>query len=219
MAENNDFPKAFKLAKAGDSAAVRFLHTSTKTIETALTHWVQKGDTWKHFRCVGENCPACKAGNQVRDRMYIRVFNYSTNEVEVWDRTNNIKFFDMLSDVEKEWGGLNATAIKVTRDSDEFPTYSLSPLPPNKYPQADATVDEKIAYRMASRRSAEDIQTFLDTGVMPPKQPRTETNAKSTAEKKFNENIVSFDKSGNQTTKPTAPTSVSNDIDDEDLPF
>ena len=219
---NTDFPKAFKLAKAGDSANVRFLHSSKDTIEVVKTHWVQKGDTWKHFKCLGENCPACEYGNAARERAYIRLFNYDTNEVEVWDRTNNKKFMDSLAQISDDWGGLNATAMKIFRESDEFPTYTVTSLPPNKYPPTSVAIDEKIAYRMVGSRSAEDIKEFLATGVMPQKKQRTETNQADTKPK---DNTSGLKQSGDTITvnnKPSfgAPIEPSfADIDDEDLPF
>ena len=225
MADNNDFPKTFKLAKSGDSATVRFLHTSVSTIETVFTHWVQKGETWKHFRCLGENCPACLAGNQAKERAYIRLFNYDTNEVEIWDRTANNKFLNSLVDVEKEWGGLNATAIKVTRESDDFPTYALSPCPPNKYTIPNVEVDEKIAYRMVGNRSAEDITTFLTTGVMPPKPQKNEQShnaptAKTTATAEVIKGGIQPNTFNPLNTSSMQYTPVAgNTIDDEDLPF
>lgn len=224
MADNNDFPKTFKLAKAGDTATVRFLHTSVNTIEKVFTHWVQKGETWKHFKCIGENCPACLSGNQAKERAYIRLFNYDTNEIEVWDRTANNKFLNSLLDVEQEWGALNATAIKITRDSDDFPTYTLSPCPPNKYTIPNAEVDEKIAYRMVGSRSAEDIKTFLTTGIMPPKPQKTDNSQSAVAKPASTTNTV---KEGIQpnTFNPLSPSEVkytppaANNTDDEDLPF
>ena len=224
MADNNDFPKTFKLTKAGDSATVRFLHTSVNTIEKVFTHWVQKGDTWKHFKCVGENCPACLSGNQAKERAYIRLFNYDTNEIEIWDRTANNKFLNSLVDVEKEWGGLNATAIKVTRESDDFPTYALSPCPPNKYTIPNVEVDEKIAYRMVGNRSAEDIKTFLTTGIMPPKPQKSDGGQSTTVKSTATAEVI---KGGIQpnTFNPLNPSSMQytptegNTTNDEDLPF
>lgn len=210
MAENKDFPKTFKLNKAGQFAIVRLLHSSVDTIETVKTHWVQMGDTWKHFKCVGNGCPACAAGYKVGERAYIRLYNYGTGEVEIWDRTTNQKFFDSLKALESDWGVLDEIVVKITRDSDEFPTYSVILQPSKNYPKPEGvSVDEKIAYRMVASRSAEDIKTFMDTGNMPPKkpyQPQTNNQPQKPVE----------------TSKPAPQSSsfeLAVDEDDGDLPF
>ena len=208
MADNKEFPKGFKLSKSGDSAIVRILHSSVNTIETLKTHWLQKGDTWKHFRCLGDGCPACEIGNQSKERAYIRLFNYNTNQVEVWDRTTNKKFFDTLAELEKDWGVLDDIVVKITRESDEFPTYSVVLQPSKNYVKPEnIAIDEKIAYRMASNRSAEDIKTFINTGSMPPKS----TNNKQT------QSTESGQPTPKVTTTPTLEFVV--DEDDGDLPF
>ena len=210
MADNKDFPKMFKLSKAGDFAIVRILHSGINTIETLKTHWVQKGDTWKHFKCLGENCPACAADNQIKERAYIRLYNYGSGEVEIWDRTNNQKFFESLKDLENDWGALDDIVVKITKDSDEFPTYSVILQPSKNYPKPEnITINEKIAYRMVASRSAEDIKTFMDTGNMPPKkpyQPQTNNQPQKSVEVE----------------KPTVQSSsfeLAVDEDDGDLPF
>ena len=210
MADNKEFPKAFKLNKAGDFAIVRILHSGVDTIETLKTHWLQKGDTWKHFKCLGENCPACAADNQARERAYIRLYNYGTGEIEVWDRTTNQKFFDSLKALESDWGVLDDIVVKITRDSDEFPTYSVVLQPSKNYPKPEGVaINEKIAYRMVASRSAEDIQTFINTGNMPPKkpyQPQTNNQPQKPAEPA-------------KSTAPSSSFELTVDEDDGDLPF
>jgi len=210
---NNEYPKSFKLSKAGDFAIVRLLHSSVSTIEIIKTHWLQKGDTWKHFKCVGDNCPACAIGNSARERAYIRLFDYGSGEVEVWDRTNNKKFFDSLSELEKDWGKLDDIVVKITRESDEFPTYAVVLQPSKNYAKPDnVAIDEKIAYRMAASRSAEDIQTFINTGIMPPKKSQSNNSNTYTSNNNNNkvEPIIKTE---------SKPFEIVVDEDDGDLPF
>jgi len=214
---NTDFPVAFKLKSEGSTAVVRFCHSSKDTIEKLDCHWIQKGETWRHVKCLGENCPACANGFKKDSRAYIRLYDYTDNTYKVWDRTCNSKFFDAITDIEGDWGPLNTLVLKITRDSNDFPTYSVNVVPSKNYPAPanfDNEVDQKIAYRMVSSRSAEDVLTFINTGTMPPKQQRTNANEsnKNTNTNTQNNNSVAKAQS-------TSSTAVADDYDDDDLPF
>ena len=224
---NNDFPASFKLKKAGDSAVVRLCYSSVEKFETMATHWLQYGDTWKHVKCLGDNqaCNACKAGVRRDENLYLYLYDYTDNTYKVWQRTPNRKFIDSIHEIEKTWGNLNTLAIKITRDSDEFPTYTVAVQPPQNYPiPKDFPIDKNIAYRFASNRSSDDIQAFLTTGVMPPKPPKNDSGT------------TSSQTTTNATPATNAPTAQNNAVvsdskpndekknawylsDDEELPF
>lgn len=216
---NNNYPQTFKLSKAGDSAIVRFCHSTPETIEKQTCHWLQKGETLKHVKCLGENCPACAAKIKRDERAYIRLYDYSDNTYKVWDRTNNKKFFDSVKELFNTWETLCDIVVKITRDSDEFPTYTLMPIPSKNYPTPadfDKEKDQKIAYRLVANRSAEDVQKFLDTGVMPPKPQKSQENNEKSQGSNYTADTANVQHAQNTAVVGDIPT-IS--IEDEDLPF
>ena len=156
----------FNLRNAGDQAVVRLLHKKCDSIEIAATHWVDVGGKRKCVKCVGEGCPLCARKIDLNERIYLHLWDYTDNKEKVWVRTGTI--MPQLENIEKDWGDLSEVVVRIMRETDNFPTYQVTPLPPKNYGEVDKSlVDKKIAYRCFLTRSAEEIESFLTTGVMP----------------------------------------------------
>lgn len=166
----------FNLAKAGDNAIVRLLHKSISTIESADSHWVtQKDGSKRCVKCIGENCPLCKVDENTGSpryrkdhKVYIHLYDYTDNKEKVWVRTD--KILPSFESLEKDWGDLSALVLKITRDTDDFPKYSVQIMPPQNYKQVsnETNTDIKLAYMNYMTRSLEELNEFVKTGVIPP---------------------------------------------------
>ena len=155
----------FNLHEDGQSAIIRLLHTSTKTIETNMVHSVSVAGKWKSIACTGENCPMCSRNVESKERMYVHLYDYTDNTEKVWSRTLTI--MPQLEDIEKCWGNLDKVVLKITRRGTDFPKYETMILPPSQYPEYPAGVDQKVAYRCYLTRSNDELNEFYATGVLP----------------------------------------------------
>lgn len=165
----------FNMNNMGDTAIVRLLHTSVNTIERAFVHSVTVDGKKKSVKCVGDNCAICATGAYKNNRAYIRLIDYTDGQIKVWVRTDAI--LSQFSEIEQNWGNLSNCVLKITRIQQEFPKYTVEVMPPHNYPAFDTTdVDKKIAYRFYFSRNADDIRTYVNTGVFPPKQPKADNN-------------------------------------------
>lgn len=168
--EQTQRPYYFNLNNDGDNAVVKILHTSTKTIESIISHKVEVDGKKRRVRCLGENCPLCKSNQQPDNRIYVHLFDYTDNREKVWERTD--KILPQLESIEKSWGPLNSAVVRITRKGNEFPKYTIDTLNPMQYTQEIVgKVDEPIAKYYSMNRKAEDIETFMSTGKFPEKKP------------------------------------------------
>ena len=158
----------FNLQKDGDSAVVRLLHSSTKTIEKVTSHKVTIGDKKRRVRCIGADCPLCANQNVADERIYIHLFDYTDNKEKVWERTN--KIIPQLETLEKDWAPLNTAVLKITRKGDAFPKYEVMPLNPMTYQAVECPIDVQLAKFYSMNRNKEEIETYLKTGEFPTKE-------------------------------------------------
>lgn len=161
----------FNLNNDGDTAIIRILHSSVSTIESAQLHKITIGDKKKSVKCVGEGCPCCAKNNAPFDRIFIHLFDYSDGQEKLWSRTPVI--LKQLDELEKAWGDLSKIVLKITRSGKEFPKYELMVLPGNSYgPAPENSVDVKLGYRCYMHRTADELNKFYETGVMPPHETK-----------------------------------------------
>ena len=163
--------KFFNLVRDGDSAVVRILNTDVSKMEIKDIHFVDVGGKKKTLACLGkDNCPLCDNSTPVT-RLFVHLWDYTDNEEKVWSRTPNENFLNSLRDVVDSWGNLCDCVIKITRNGDNFPKYSITVLNPNKYPMPDKqfeiAIDGNVAYRCSTYRSSEELAEFVRTGYLP----------------------------------------------------
>lgn len=159
----------FQLRNDGESAIVRILHTSPTTIESAKTHSVMIDGKRKVLKCAMDGCPLCQRGVQTSDRIYIHVWDYTHNCEAVWDRTP--KIMSQLNELATSWGRLCDLVVKIIRNGQNFPQYTITIVPPTGYAPVDpALIDAKLAYRFSMYRSKSELEQFVQTGILPPHQ-------------------------------------------------
>ena len=161
----------FNLRHDGESAIVRILNTTVDEIEVKGIHYIDLQGKKKAVSCLGEgNCPLCDV-NQPVTRLCVHLWDYTDNKEKIWSRTPNQNFLNSLNDVVDSWGDLCDSVVKITRSGDNFPKYTVTVLNPKKYPFPDSltkdSINEKVAYRLATYRSAEELEEFVKTGFLP----------------------------------------------------
>lgn len=173
----------FNLKNAGDNAVVRILYSSTEQITKVTAHRIANATKTKLVKCLGTEgagCPCCQANIPAETRLVIHLWDYTDNSEKIWERTANAKFLQSLSEIEQAWGNLCDIPVKITRDSVEFPTYSVTVMPANAYPMpTNVELNKDCSFRLGMYRSADELKQALATGVVPPhvkKQPTQTSN-------------------------------------------
>lgn len=172
MSEQTQRLRYFNLRNDGDTAIVRVLHSSVSSIETEVTHRIEVDGKTKRIKCIGNGCPLCFGLNPKEPRIYIHVWNYGTQEEEIWDRTD--KIIPQLTSIQESWSPLYSAVLKITRKGNEFPTYTIEPQNPMQYDAMENykdKVDKPYAKLFSLSRKKEEIETFLETGKFPEKKP------------------------------------------------
>ena len=165
---NLDF---FNLARDGDTAIVRLMHSSVDTIERKPIHFVKLGGKTRVIKCLNNSeCLCCLKStgplDAAADRIFIHLFDYADNKEKVWNRTPTI--LGQLTEIQNAWGKLSDCVLKITRVGNEYPKYNIVPLNPTNYAPVDQSrVDTNVAYRCFMTRSKEELEQFYATGIMP----------------------------------------------------
>lgn len=168
--KENQRPWFFNLVKDGDEAVVRLLHSTTKTIESVVSHRVTIDEKARRVRCNGDGCAFCASGKTPDTRIYVHLFDYTDNREKVWDRTD--KIIPQLDKLLESWNPLHTAVVKITRKGNEFPKYEVVPQNPMNYVQVDESlIDAPIAKFYSTKRTNEDISAFLQTGKFPERKP------------------------------------------------
>lgn len=77
----------FSLRNDGDSAEVIFLYRSTQDVLVADAHYIKSADYTGYVHCCGRGCPACGKGISVRNKLFVPMYNLTTQRIEFWDRS------------------------------------------------------------------------------------------------------------------------------------
>lgn len=108
------FGGLFLLRHCGDSADVIFLYQSIDDVLVADTHYIKSADYSGYIHCCGRGCPACAKGIRVQTKLFIPMYNLTTNQVEFWDRS--IRFEPQLSqDVFTKFPNPSEFVFRITR--------------------------------------------------------------------------------------------------------
>lgn len=118
----------FSLKGDGDSAIVRFMHTSPSDFDIAAIHELPSGKKVpQRVSCLRRRgdpydvCPACDAGLSLKTRFYIHMVVYTqdpqTGEIvatpKIWDRST--AYIATLREFCNEYGDLYKNVFKITR--------------------------------------------------------------------------------------------------------
>lgn len=89
------FGSLFLLRNDGDYADVVFLYRNLDDVLIADTHYIKSANYSGYVHCCGRNCPACAKGIRVQTKLFIPMYNITSDRVEFWDRS--VRFENQLS--------------------------------------------------------------------------------------------------------------------------
>lgn len=117
MSEYNSergYDNYFMLRNDGDSADVIFLYRNTADVLIADAHYIKTNDYIGYVHCCGRGCPACGKGISVRSKLFVPLYNLTTERIEFWDRST---FFEnqLNQDIFNRYPNPSEFVFKVTR--------------------------------------------------------------------------------------------------------
>jgi len=187
----------FTLKNDNDEAIVRFMYDSVDQFELLTTHELQVNGRSRRVSCKREGsdpidmCPLCSAGMKISPRFYIQLIQYTKDpatgnivaEPKVWDR--GMDFAQRLKGYLDNYGPLSDMVCKVIRHGAARSMQTTFEIIPNlskqMYPDNVFVKDTKLfeGYKalgtIVMNKSAQDLNTFLQTGAFPAPQNNATT--------------------------------------------
>lgn len=179
----------FSLKNDGDEAIVRIMCDSMDDLEIMTVHPVTIGNSSfpnRQVNCLRnpreplENCPLCAAGEQVKQKVFIKMIQYDPEtrkpRAVVWDRVASI-FAPKLKSFLDNYGPLSHIMCKIIRHgSGRKTTYDIVPninptiFNEQNFPIMEGAFDNfSVLGRMVMDKNAEEILEFIRTGSFPEK--------------------------------------------------
>lgn len=146
----------FRIAKDGERVRVVFLYAGPESIDGWSCHrfsrpsgYTEVMDCPRSPKDPMENCPACKDGQTLYTRVFVRMLNLNTNEVTVWDRASS--FRRDLTGFMEYFNPLYSKVYEITRRGTglqtqyQFQSLGDSGITPEQYEEYVKQADEKAA--------------------------------------------------------------------------
>ena len=184
---NNSRVGFFSLKNDGDEAIVRIMHDSTDTFDIMTTHPIQLNNRFIKVNCIRdprepiENCPLCKNGTAIQQRIFIHLIQYVKEEDgkiipvgKVWERAAS--FAVTLKNLIDEYGPLSDCIFKIRRNGEagsKTTNYSILYGNPqvyrnDLYVKDDSIFEDYTALGNAVLdKSFEDIAEYILSGEFP----------------------------------------------------
>lgn len=146
----------FRIAKDGERVRVVFLYAGPESIDgwschrfARLSGYTEVMDCPRSPKDPMEMCPACKDGQTLYTRVFVRMLNLNTNEVTVWDRASS--FRRDLTGFMEYFNPLYSKVYEITRRGTglqtqyQFQSLGDSGITPEQYEEYVKQADEKAA--------------------------------------------------------------------------
>lgn len=141
------FGRFFRLVNDRDYADVVFLYQSDADVLVASTHYIKSSEYSGYVHCPGAGCPACAKNIRVQTKLFIPVYNLTTDKIEFWDRT--MRFEPQLhSDVFANYPNPSEIVFRVTRHGvagDVNTTYEITAIGRNTMSLGDILSQNNVS--------------------------------------------------------------------------
>ena len=180
----------FSLKNDGDEAIVRFMHDDVSDFEILTVHSVTINGKYRKVNCLRtpnepfDKCPLCASGNNVQNRVYVRILQYEPDETgkmvakpKIWERS--VSYAQKIKSYLDNYGPMSDIICKVIRHGkagDLQTDYEIVPnLNKNVY-RDDIYIKDNSAFSnyhakgvVVIDRDFNDVSTFVNTGNFPMK--------------------------------------------------
>ena len=164
----------FTLKDDKDVAQVRFLYNSVDDVQGYAVHRVQVGDKERYVNCLRayneplEKCPFCAAQLKVVPRLFIKLFNITANECQLWERSKS--YFQRLASLSSRYNPLHDEIVEIERNGkprDTSTTYEIYEVSCDDTRLEDLPEAPQVLGTIVLDKSADEMRDFLDTGEFP----------------------------------------------------
>lgn len=180
------YGKMFTLRNDGDYADVIFLYQNEDDVLIADTHYIKSADYSGYVHCCGRGCPACAKGIRVQTKLFIPMYNLTSNQIEFFDRTPRFEP-QLHHDVFSHYSNPSEYVFRITRKGtagDVNTTYQIVAVARNTFKSfgqlcADLGVTFPDYYSTICKDlSANELTSMLNAGnVNPETSPMPEYQA------------------------------------------
>ena len=139
------------------SARVRFLVPIVDAYLSDYTHAVHRvepseDNPYHYAQCTVDNCKYCEAGSRKLTRVFIPLYNYETDRIEIWDRSQFVIGLTLRPLYDK-YSSIPSKMFKITRHGKKF----------DKSTQYEVTFVKDIEI---SDNITEDIRNYIKNDVV-----------------------------------------------------
>ena len=135
----------------GEETVVRFAYSAPEQVydDIVLVHQMQIDGKNRNINCIRnlnepiDKCPLCKAGVPIKQRVFIRLVEYTREDdgsikltPRIWDRPANgqSSYINILNNLFVEYGDISDLVFKIRRTGSKLDTtYSILPANPSVY--------------------------------------------------------------------------------------
>ena len=164
----------FSLKDDGDTARVRFLYGTMDDIQGDVVHEIHTDGDPSNLKsrqivnCLRsyneplEACPLCAAGYKQIPKLYIKLYNEDTNEVQIWERGKS--YFQRMASLTSHFNPLYNAVIEITRNGkkgDMKTTYEFFPIETSDFDIDSIDIPEALGTAIQDK-SAQDLTDFLN---------------------------------------------------------
>ena len=134
----------FRLPENKDTADVIFMYQSDNDPMLVDAHYIKSADYSGYVQCCGKDCPACGKSIRIQSKLFIPLYNLTTNKMELWDRNERFKN-QLYQDVLSKFPNPSEYVFKITRNGvagDVDTTYSIVAIGKNNFKTYDQICNE-----------------------------------------------------------------------------
>lgn len=167
----------FSLQNDKDYAKVRLMYNDMNDVELFSVHEVEVNGQTYWVNCLREydepidKCPLCAAGNKIQVKMWVPLYLTETQEVKIWERGRT--FVSKLESASRRFSPLASCTFEIERNGkkgDQNTTYELIYIDKDETKLEDLPPLPEIVGTVVKELTAEQLEEFLQTGVLPGQQ-------------------------------------------------
>lgn len=160
----------FTLKDDKDTARVRFLYDTIDDVEGYVVHEVEVNGKRRYVGCIRsydepvDNCPLCAAGYKQIPKLFLKLYNEDTNEVQIWERGKT--FFQRISSLAARYNPLCNEIVEIERNGkkgDMQTKYEFYPTDNSEFDMSELEVTEPLGTIILDK-TADEMSEFVKTG-------------------------------------------------------
>lgn len=175
---NQNRTNYFSLRNDGDMARVRFMYNDIDDIAVDVLHQVKVNgkDRWanclREYNSPVDDCPLCKAGVPVRQKVYFYLYDEDEGVVKVWDKSAAFakSIIPTLSRAVRDGSPLCSTIFEIERHGEansRDTTYGVYPSGKDDKTLNDLPETPNLLGGLILDKNASEMNTYLQTGSFP----------------------------------------------------